>query len=146
MPESSLSWQTYLALFIVSNKSISPGLSHLPLDSWLSAPSSFPGPRHLGTGPQDQLYASRHWAGVLLTHSYSTSGHPVPSLFSLFLRWPQSAAMLLDPQLEFHDKGQNCLGDTRDYSLGHTAQPLLNFSPSCFGVLLWDTQGSPRNT
>lgn len=50
-PESSLSWQTYLAPFIVSNKSISPGLSHLPLDSWLPAPSPFPGPRISSTLP-----------------------------------------------------------------------------------------------
>lgn len=50
-PESSLSWQTYLAPFIVSNKSISPGLSHLPLDSWLPAPSPFPGPTTSSTLP-----------------------------------------------------------------------------------------------
>lgn len=97
MPESSLSWQTYLALFIVSNKSISPGLSHLSLDSWLPTPSPFPGPRHLGIGPQDQLYASRHWAGVLLTHSYSTSGHPVPSLFSLSVMASFSSHVIESP-------------------------------------------------
>lgn len=96
MTESSLSRQTYLAPFIVPNKSISPGLSHLPLDCWLPAPHLLP----LGFQVQGPSASSglpgvppllRHWAGdpLILSEphalSYFIPGHPVPHLSFLIL-------------------------------------------------------------
>lgn len=67
--------------------------------------------------------ASGHWAGVPLVLSYSTPGHPVPSLFSLVLQWPRSAAILLDPQAELKDKGPNGLKAAEGCGILHTAPP-----------------------
>lgn len=152
MTESSLSRQTYLAPFIVPNKSISPGLSHLPLDCWLPAPHLLP----LGfqvPGPSSGLPGVPpllgHWAGgppYLLrapmaspTSSQGILRHICPPSFCDGLC---SAALLLNLQSEL-GKGHSGLGGAGimvlSTQLGSCQSPaplkLASFGPTgaCFG-------------
>lgn len=128
MPESSLSRQTYLAPFIVPNKSISPGLSHLPPDGCLPAPHFLPLAIQMpalgypvcchssGTGQGSPSPSQSPF-----TLSYSVPGHPLPSLSSLVLRWPLFSSPVTASPSELPEKGHSALGDATDYRIVHAA-------------------------
>lgn len=160
MPESSLSQQTYLASFIVPNKSISPGLSHLPLDSWLPAPIScllasgprvpVPAPGYQARSapplPRRRAEAPPLASRSLLALSYSIPGHSVPSLSSLVLGWPLLSSHVPGSPVRHHDKGHCGLRDSRGYcacsSALARAQPPSNSWPA--GACVWGPRESQK--
>ena len=155
-PESSLSWQTYLAPFIVSNKSISPGLSHLPLDSWLPAPhflalgiraqgprasSALPGQKHSyfpGTGQGSPLPPPAPPQAIqcqACSPSFCDGLVQQPHYWILSQSFMTRGTMALETQ----ETAASCT----QLSPWQGPAP-INLSSSCFGGLFWGLKAVPE--